>query len=97
MTPKEHRIHKTRQRSYGPWKANMAGTSQQMAGLLTQMFSAGAARIDADGIVTLPPWAAPLFMAVAVKGNRIASGNFHADNFDDERVYLRMVEDMQRE
>lgn len=43
----------------------------------------------------LPDWWAPLSM-IAVKLNRIASGRYHADNFADLRVYLDMVEQMQK-
>ena len=95
MTPQEQAIHETRQSVYGPWYENMAGTSQQLSGLITQMLSNGAATYT-DGKFTLPDWAAALFMATAYKGNRIASGNFHADNFIDCAVYADMVKQMQK-
>ena len=44
----------------------------------------------------LPPWFTPLFM-VAVKLNRIASGNYRKDNFDDLKVYLHFVEETQKQ
>ncbi len=97
MTPAEQAIHDERQAKYGDFRANMAGTSQQMAGLLTQMFSTGVAKLAKDGTVTLPAWAAALFMSVALKGNRIAGGHFHGDNFDDASVYLAFVRTMQEE
>lgn len=77
-----------RQSVYGPWRQNMAGTSLQLDGLLSQY----RANNPHD---PLPTWWAPLCM-VAVKLNRIASGNYHADNFDDLRVYLNFVEEMQK-
>ena len=78
-----------RQGQYGPWEANMAGTSRQIGGMLTNYV---ACNPDAP----LPDWWAPLCM-VAVKLNRIASGRYKADNFDDLRVYLSFVERMQRD
>lgn len=89
------RLHRCRQSVYGPWVTNMAGTSQQLAGLLTQMLACGAARIDGGGVVHLPDWAAPLFMT-AVKLNRIAAGRFKADSFDDLLVYLDFVRVLQK-
>lgn len=78
-----------RQSTYGPWAKNMSGTSKQFAGLLENFVSCNP-RSD------LPAWWAPL-CCVALKLNRIASGRFKQDNFDDLRVYLGMVEAMQRE
>ena len=96
MTPQEQAIHTERQEVYGPWAQNMIGTSQQIAGLLTQMYANGHMLIDKEGIVSISPWAAPLFM-LAFKSNRMASGNHHADNFVDLKVYAEMVERFQRE
>lgn len=95
MSPEQKAIHDTRQSDYGPWRANMTGTSQQIAGMLTQMLSTGAAKIQ-NGAITLPPWAAPLFMT-AVKSNRIASGHYKQDNADDAAIYAEFVMTMQRE
>jgi hypothetical protein len=80
-------LHHERQSDYGPWAANMTGTSEQMQGLARQWFSNNPDK-------PLPPWWCPL-MQVAVKMNRIASGNYKPDNFDDLRVYLKFVEEMQ--
>ena len=88
LTQTERKIHDERQSVYGPWKGNMTGTSWQLAGLQHQYQAC-------QGSGCLPPWWAPLSL-VAVKLNRIASGNYHADNFDDLRVYLGFVEEMQR-
>ena len=80
-------LHHERQSSYGDWRANMHGTSEQMQGLLRQWVSNNPGK-------PLPPWWCPL-MQVVVKLNRIASGNFKQDNFDDLRVYLDFVEQLQ--
>jgi len=88
LTPKEAAISATRQSTYGAWEPNMVATSENMSGLYRQW--------QANNPNTpLPGWWAPL-MQVAVKLNRIASGKYHADNFDDARVYLGFVEAMQR-
>jgi hypothetical protein len=79
---------------YGPPHANMAGTSQQIAGLLTQMYANGGMTIDASGQVSLANWAAPLIMA-AVKLNRAASGVHHEDSLTDAVNYWRFVLEMQ--
>ena len=94
-TPDEE-IQKTREATYGAWRANMAGTSQQIAGLLTQMLSNGQMTVSPTGVVSLPSWATPAFMAI-VKLNRIGSGVPHADNFADARVYMQFTEEMQKE
>ncbi len=82
-------LQTSREGVYGPAMANMAGTSKQMDGLLENFL---ASKIS----TTLPDWWCPLMMC-AVKLNRIASGNYHEDNFKDLRVYLSFVEEMQRE
>jgi hypothetical protein len=79
---------------YGPPHANMAGTSQQIAGLLTQMHANGGMTIDASGQVSLANWAAALLM-VAVKLNRAASGVHHEDSLTDAVNYWRFVLEMQ--
>ena len=89
-------IQTERGKTYGPWRQNMTGTSQQIAGLLTQMYACGQIQVDADGIFTIPDWTAPMILALAVKGNRIASGHFLPDNYDDAEVYLRFVKEMQQ-
>jgi hypothetical protein len=81
-------IHDERQSTYGPWRENMAGTSAQIDGLRRNWEACNPGK-------PLPEWWAPLVM-VAVKMNRIASGHYKADNFDDLRVYLEFVETMQR-
>lgn len=88
--PKELQdLQESREGVYGPWRDNMYGTSRQMQGLFHNymMCSRGS---------PLPKWWAPLMM-VAVKLNRIASGNYLEDNFKDLRVYLYFVEQMQKE
>jgi hypothetical protein len=92
MTHEE--IVQQRSTVYGDPHANMAGTSQQIAGLLTQMLANGAMRIDANGQVSLDDWAAPLIMA-AVKINRMGSGKAHEDNIVDAGNYLRFALEMQ--
>lgn len=88
MTPDEKKIHDDRQSVYGEATANMRGTSRQIDGLLINWNSNNP---DAP----TPDWFAPL-MLCAVKLNRIASGNYHQDNFDDARVYLEICQRMQR-
>lgn len=80
-------LRNERESVYGPWDQNMAGTSEQLRGILRQWESCNPGK-------DVPLWFAPLAM-VAVKLNRIASGRYHADNFADLRVYLDMVEQMQ--
>ncbi len=89
MTPAEQAIHDERQAKYGPWRDNMAGTSSQIDGLVQNYNATNPGE-------PLPEWFAPLVMC-AVKLNRISSGNFHQDNFDDLRVYLSFVERTQRD
>jgi hypothetical protein len=89
MDDKHRSIHDNRQSDYGAWKPNMRGTSEQIQGLLTNFHSCNPGR-------PLPEWWAPLVM-VAVKLNRIASGRFKQDSFDDLRIYLEFVETLQRE
>jgi hypothetical protein len=84
----EQAIHASRQSVYGPWKSNMEGTSEQLTGLARQWTNCN------PRAISLPSWWAPLTM-VAIKLNRIASGRYHQDNFDDLRVYLSFVEEMQ--
>ncbi len=67
----------------------MAATSENMSGLHRQWQANNPGK-------PLPSWWAPL-MQVAVKLNRVASGRFHQDNFDDARVYLSFVERLQQE
>ncbi len=88
-------IKHDRRATYGDYKPNMTGTTQQLEGLLTQAFACRSATFDEHGAVRLPPWFAPLFLGCCVKGNRMASGVPHADNFDDAAVYFGMVRDMQ--
>lgn len=85
--PKLARIHADRQSKYGPWRDNMEGTSEQLQGLLRNWQASNPGK-------PLPAWWTPL-MQVATKLNRIASGHYHGDNFDDSRVYLAFVEAMQ--
>ena len=82
---------------YGPPHANMAGTSQQIAGLLTQMLANGSMRLVDCGSyqrVELSDWAAPLIMD-AVKLNRAASGVHHEDSLTDAVNYWRFAMEMQ--
>jgi hypothetical protein len=95
MSPEQSTVHAQRQSVYGPFAANMAGTSQQLSGLITQMLANKQATYE-GGVFTLPPWATPLFM-VAVKLNRAASGQHHTDNGVDAGVYFDMALRMQRE
>lgn len=88
MSPDELALSTQRQKTYGAWQANMHGTSEQMQGLLRQWKSC-------NGEADLPSWWFPLTMVIA-KLNRVASGRYHQDNFDDLRVYLSFVEEMQR-
>lgn len=83
-----------RSAKYGPPHPNMAGTSQQIAGLLTQMLANGGMRINSRGQVILDDWAAALLM-VAVKLNRAGSGVAHADNLIDAANYWRFALEMQ--
>ena len=95
----DEEIQKTREATYGSPFPNMAGTSQQIAGLLTQMLANGSMRlVDSGGHqrVELSDWAAPLFMVV-VKLNRMGSGVPHEDNATDARVYMQFVQEMQKE
>lgn len=89
LSEKERRLSDTRQSTYGAWKPNMEATSENMSGLYRQFVANNPGK-------PLPSWWAPL-MQVAVKLNRIASGKYHADNFDDTRVYLSFVEQLQQE
>ena len=94
--PKElQELQESREGLYGPWQANMAATTLQIDGMLQNYIASNDIGMAADDLI-LPPWWTPLCM-VAVKLNRIASGNFHQDNFDDLRVYLSFVETMQKE
>ena len=86
-------LRTSREDVYGPWWANMRGTSSQMHGL---MLNYAAAQGYLEGKVPFPIWWAPLMMC-AVKLNRIASGNYVEDNFKDLKVYLSFVETMQKE
>ncbi len=87
------KIQDSRESVYGHWRANMAGTSWVMCGLLQNL---NACQSEENEDTEIPDWWAPLMM-VAVKLNRIASGNFKQDNFDDLKVYLSFVETMQKE
>ena len=89
MTPQEKSIHDARQAVYGDFRSNMRATSKQIDGLLDNWQSNNPGE-------PLPEWFAPLSM-VAVKMNRIASGNYIPDNFTDIRNYLHIVEVAQRE
>ena len=84
-----------RSAKYGPPHPNMAGTSQQIAGLLTQMLANGGMTILPSGQVILDDWVAPLIMA-AVKINRMGSGKAHEDNIVDAGNYLRFALEMQQ-
>lgn len=98
------KVHRERGAVYGDYRANMTGTSQQIAGLLTQMLAAGGMTVTRDGkpvdlrgcVVHLPAWAAPLIMG-AVKLNRMASGVAHEDNVTDAVNYMRFALGMQAE
>ena len=95
----DEEIQNQRESKYGPWRANMAGTTQQIAGMLTQMLNNRSMRvIDSGGYqrVELDDWAAPMLMAL-VKLNRAGSGVPHADNFVDARNYMMFAEEMQKE
>jgi hypothetical protein len=88
-----------RSAKYGPPHPNMAGTSQQIAGLLTQMLSNGQMRLVDCGSyqrVELSDWAAALFMAT-VKIDRMGTGVAHADNIVDAMNYLQFALEMQKE
>ena len=89
LDPTLKAISDTRQAVYGGWKPNMQATSENMSGLYRQFIANNPGK-------PLPAWWAPL-MQVAVKLNRIASGRFHKDNFDDAAVYMSFVEQMQHE
>ncbi len=91
LPPELQAIQDDRQGVYGNFHSNMRGTSKQIAGLLENME-------PPDGQTTpdIPGWFAPLVMVV-VKLNRIASGNYKKDNFDDLKVYLSFMETMQQE
>ena len=90
LTKELQELQESRQGKYGPWPRNMAGTSSQMDGLL-ENYQAAQGKDE-----PLPIWWCPLMM-VAVKLNRIASGNYVKDNFDDLKVYLSFVERMQKQ
>ena len=63
------KIQDSRQGVYGPWRANMAGTSMQIDGLLENYAAAAIERLIDSGATKGPPlpnWFAPLRM-VAVK------------------------------
>jgi hypothetical protein len=85
-----------RSAKYGPPHPNMAGTSQQIAGLLTQMLANGGMMILPSGQVILDDWAAPLIMAI-VKINRMGTGKAHEDNVIDAMNYLGFALEMQKE
>ncbi len=87
------KIQDSRQGVYGDWDINMDATSRQMDGLLRNYVGIC---MKGKRLLPLPNWWCPLMM-VTVKLNRIASGNYHKDNFDDLRVYLSFVERMQRQ
>lgn len=89
LDPALKALSDTRQSTYGSWQANMAATSENMSGMYRQWQANNPGK-------TLPSWWAPL-MQVIVKLNRVASGRFHQDNFDDARVYLSFVEQLQQE
>lgn len=74
---------------YGPWEANMRGTSMQHSGLLIQY------RASNPKMNGLPSWWTPLTQCV-LKLNRIASGNYHPDNFIDLHLYVDFIERMQK-
>lgn len=80
---------------YGDPLQNMIGTSQQIAGILTQALANGAMTICC-GKVELQPSIAPLIM-VAVKLNRSASGIYHKDNLDDAENYWAFAQELQKE
>jgi len=88
-------LQDSRESVYGPWQANMAGTSLQIDGMLQNYIAANDIGMAADDL-TLPEWWTPLCMC-AVKLNRIASGHYHEDSFKDLRVYLSFVERMQKQ
>lgn len=92
----DHETQQARESVYGDFTRNMTGTSQQIAGVLTQMYANGQMTISKSGRVDLPEWFAPLIMGLCVKGNRMASGNHHEDNFVDARIYLDKAAEMQR-
>ena len=88
LPPELQKIQDDRESVYGDFTINMTGTSMQMNGLIHQWAGNNPRR-------NLPGWFAPLFM-VAAKLNRIASGNYKQDNFDDAIVYLKQVQVMQK-
>ncbi len=95
LPPELQKIHDDRKGVYGPWRANMEGTSSQIDGMLENYVASNDIGMASEDLV-LPGWWTPLCM-VAVKLNRIASGNYKKDNFDDLKVYLSFVETMQKE
>jgi len=95
------KIQDSRQGVYGPWEWNMLGTSVQMCGMLANRLAAAGKPCAAKAVMDLMEEGlmsdlAPLFM-LAIKTNRIASGNYVKDNFADSVVYLSFVERMQME
>jgi len=95
------KLQANRENVYGPWRDNMEGTSLQMQGLWQNYIASRGyipRLLHKIGVwkIPLPPWWCPVMM-VAVKLNRIASGNYVKDNFDDLRVYLSFIEEMQKE
>lgn len=89
LSPELQAIHDDRQGVYGNFTVNMTGTSMQLNGLFHQWAGNNPSK-------PLPPWFAALVI-VSVKLNRIASGNYKQDNFDDAIVYLKQVQIMQKE
>jgi hypothetical protein len=81
-------LHADRQSVYGDYRANMTGTSAQIDGMVRNWQENNPGK-------PLPSYFAALCQCV-VKLNRIASGHFKQDNFDDLRVYLSFAEEMQR-
>lgn len=71
---------------YGDPLANMAGTTRQIEGILTQALANKQMCVCPDGRVCLADWIAPLIMC-AVKLNRAASGTPHQDNLQDAENY----------
>jgi len=80
-------LQRSRASDYGPWEPNMTAQSEMENALLNQWKASNPGK-------PLPPWWSPLTVA-SIKLCRMASGNYKEDNFDDIRVYLSFVQQMQ--
>ena len=101
LPPELQKIQDSRENVYGPWRENMLGTSFQMCGMLINRFAAADEMAAVKAVMDmmangLMDDIAPLFM-LAVKTNRMASGNYKPDNFIDNTVYQSFVERLQQD